>query len=222
MKQLLAIPAALLLLASPALAKDELPEITVDGLVRVSGSEWAVVYAEPDADLSGYNKVVVLETAVAFKKNWQRDFNRDSRANRVTDQDMERIRNKLSKEFGEVFRQVLEADDGYPVVDEKGADVLLLRPAIVDLDVTAPADLGVGRSQIYADNAGAMSLYLEIYDSLTGDLIAKGYDRKADRRAAFMNWQTSVSNRQAADRILKAWAQSLRDALDEAHAKARP
>lgn len=207
------------LLAGPAMAKNELPEVTADGLQRIHNSEWAAVYAEPGADLSGYDQVIILEPAVAFKKDWLRDYNRNQRSNRASEQDMQRIRERMAKEFDEVFREVIAADNGYPVVTEAGPTVLILRPAIVDLDPMAPADIGVGRSQVYAESAGSMSLYLEIYDSVTGALIAKGYDGKADRGNGFMTWQSSVSNRQAADRILKEWAQDLRAALDKAHAQ---
>lgn len=217
MNRILATLMVSVFLMSPALAKDELPEVSADGLHRVHNSEWLAVYAEPDADLSGYDKVIILDTAVAFKKNWKRDYNRSTARSRISDQDMDKIRVRLAEEFEEIFREVIEEDNGYPVVTESGPDVLILRPAIIDLDVTAPANIGMGRSETYAESAGAMSLYLEIHDSQTGDLIAKGYDRKADRRSGFMTWQTSVSNKSAADRILRDWAQSLRDALDTAH-----
>jgi hypothetical protein len=65
-----------------------------------------------------------------------------------------------------------------------------------------------------------MTLYLELYDSLTGDLLGKGMDREADRANGFMTWQNSVANRQAADQILKDWATALRNGLDTAHAQA--
>jgi hypothetical protein len=207
------------MLAGPAVAKDELPETTPDGLQRIHNSEWGAVYAAPGADLSGYDQVIIVEPAVAFKKDWLRDYNRNQVSNRASQGDMDKIRERMAKEFDEVFREVIAADNGYPVVTEEGPTVLILRPAIVNLDPRAPADIGVGRSRVYADSAGSMALYLEIYDSVTGALIAKGYDAKADRSSGFMEWQTSVSNRQAADRILKEWAQDLRAALDRAHAQ---
>jgi hypothetical protein len=94
---------------------------------------------------------------------------------------------------------------------------LLLRPAIINLDVNAPDTMSAGMSRTMADSAGQMTIYMEIYDSLTGDLIAKALDPQADRHSGFMTWQSSASNTQAARRILRGWAQVLRDALDEAH-----
>ncbi len=67
-----------------------------------------------------------------------------------------------------------------------------------------------------------MTLYLELYDSVTGDLIAKALDRKADNahNQGFYTWANSVTNKAAADRILKGWANILLTGLNEAHENA--
>jgi hypothetical protein len=57
---------------------------------------------------------------------------------------------------------------------------------------------------------------VELYDSVTGDLIAKAADRKQDHDQNFYTWTNSVTNKAAADRILKGWANILLQALNEA------
>jgi len=209
---------ALTLAATSAIAKEqELPEVTEDGLHRVHDSKMAIVYAEPAADLSGYRNVQLMDAYVAFKKNWERD-QRSSSVGRVSSKDMEAIKQRLAGEFQAVFVQTLE-EGGYPVVNEAGDDVLLLRPAIINLDVTAPDTMQAGRSQTYAESAGEMTLYVELYDSVTGDLIAKALDRKVDRNRGYYTWTNSVTNKAAADRILKGWADILLSALNEAKAQ---
>jgi hypothetical protein len=213
----LLIPAFVLFVANvPAIAgQDELPEVTVDGLHRVPDSKLAVVYAEPDADLARYNRILLLDAYVAFKKNWERD-QRSSSANplRVTSKDIEEIKNRLSGEFQSVFRTTLE-EGGYQLTNEPGGDVLLIRPAIINLDVNAPDTPRAGRTKTYASSAGEMTLYIELYDSVTGDLIAKALDRRVDNQA-FYTWSNSVTNKKAADKILQGWASILVEALDEA------
>lgn len=208
---------ALLVSAISAVAQGrELPEVTEDGLHRVPDSKMAIVYAEPEADLSGYQKVQLLDAYVAFKKNWERN-QRSSSAGpaRITSRDMEKIKNNLAGEFQSIFTEALQ-NGGYPVVDAAGDDVLLIRPAIINLDVTAP-DLGTaGRSKTYAESAGEMTLYVELYDSVTGDLIAKAIDRRIDRNRGYYTWTNSVTNKAAANRILKGWAEILVTALNEA------
>jgi hypothetical protein len=209
--------AILTLAASSAVAKeDDLPDVTEDGLHRVPDSRMAVVYADPEADLSGYQKVQLLDVYVAFKKNWERDQRSTSISSmRVTSSDVEKIKQRLADEFRTVFTESLE-EGGYPVVDQAADDVLLLRPAIINLDVNAPDIPRAGRSQTYTDSAGEMTLYIELYDSVTGDLIAKAVDRRIDRNNGYYTWSNSVTNRAAADRILKGWAEILITALNEA------
>ena len=205
-------------LATPALAKKEkLPDVTEDGLRLVPNSNLAIVYAEPGASLAGYDRVIILDPYVAFKKNWERDQRNSSAGSlRMTSSDIEQIKNKLASEFKTVFTQVLE-EGGYPVVDAAGDDVLLLRPAIINLDITAPDVARPGRTRSYVSSAGEMTLYVEAYDSVTGDIIAKALDRKADRsNDSFYTWSSSVTNKAAADRIIKGWATIIVKALSEA------
>ena len=215
---LLPIVAFSLLAAPPTLAKkQELPEVTEDGLHRVPDSRMAIVYAEPGADLAQYQRIQLLPAYVAFKKNWAREQrSRSAQAIRLTDRDIEKIKTSLADEFDAVFRKVL-VEGGYEVVEGAAADVLLVRPAIINLDVNAPDTPTAGRSYTFTQTAGEMTLYIEIYDSVTGDLIAKALDRKIDRsRAGLYTWTTSVTNKAAAERILRGWANILLEALDEA------
>jgi hypothetical protein len=214
--------ALLLTLSTPLSAeKEELPEVTEDGLHRIHGTKMALVYAEPDADLSAYDKVKLLGAYVAFRKNWERDQRtRSAQPLSLTSRDVERIKDNLAKEFQTEFTTVLE-EGGYPVVDEAGPDVLLVRPAIINLDVNAPEKMSAGRSRVYADSAGEMTLYVELYDSVTGDLIAKALDRRMDRRNdGFYTWANSATNKAAAVRILRGWANILLAALNDARQEA--
>ena len=206
---------AFLLAASGVYAAiDKLPEVTVDGLHHLSDTELAIVYAEPGIDLGQYEKIFLAEAHVAFKKNWQRDQNRGNRL-KVRTEDMERIQEDVATLFREVFTEEL-LDGGYELAEEIGDDVLLVKPAIVDLDVTAPDIQRAGRTNSYSESAGEMTLNLELFDSLTGDKIAKATDRKRDYRRGYAEWRTSVSNRSDARRMMTSWAKALRSALDEA------
>lgn len=204
-------------LTANAYAKeDELPEVTIDGLHLLHDTKLAIVYARPGASLAGYQRVLLLEPYVAFKKNWERDQRSQSASSfKVTSKDVERIKKNLAAEFGVVFRETLNKG-GYPVVDEAAEDVLLIRPAIINLDVNAPDTLSAGRGRTYTKSAGEMTLYVEVYDSVSGELLGKALDRRGDNDSAFYTWSSSVTNKAAADRILKGWADILVNALKEA------
>ena len=83
MKNLLIILSLLFLCttSTSALAESrkDVPEYTVEGLKLVPDTkDIALVWAEPGADLAQYDRIYLVDPYVAFKKNWQRNFNRDS------------------------------------------------------------------------------------------------------------------------------------------------
>ncbi|MGB5487256.1 MAG: DUF3313 family protein [Lysobacterales bacterium] len=205
---------------SPAWAKKDLPAVNDEGMELVKDSDLATVYADPGADLSIYNRVMLLDATVAFKKNWKRDQNRGDPL-RVKDRDMVKIQEEVAAIFREVFTKEL-VDGGYAMADEAGEDVLLVKPAIVDLDVAAPDIQSSTLTRSFSESAGEMTLNLELYDSITNDKIAKATDRKRDYRRGYMEWRTSVSNRSDARRMMTTWAKALRSALDEARVSTTP
>jgi hypothetical protein len=217
-----------LALATSAVAKEELPETTTDGLVLLKDTKMRAVYVKPGATLAGYTKIGLLDCYVAFRKNWQRDHNDDviDLSSKVSTKDMEDIKTKLAKEFREVFTKELQEKGGYEMVDKGDEDVLILRPAIMNLDVTAPDINSPGITRQIVASAGQMTLYMELFDGATGDIIARVIDPEADGRGGFGmgtgQIANSVTNRAAADRIMRMWAETLRKALDEVKGQERP
>jgi hypothetical protein len=203
----------------PAVAQEEpaSPEGAAeqfDGLVPVQDSVVATAYVNPDADFGVFERVMILEPFVAFRSNWQRDQQRSR--NRISASDMERIKADVARIFREVFTERLEANDGYTVVDTADYDVLLLRPAIIDLDITAPDTMSTGRSRTATASAGAATLYLELFDSVSGEILARVADRRTVRSGSGrMTVSNRVTNRQEARRMFGRWADILRDRLDE-------
>ena len=209
-----------LLLASYTLTavagSQDYPEISDDGLHLVKESKMAVVYAEPGADLGVYKRIKLVAPEIAFKKNWERDL-RSGSASKISRVNTKKIKSDLAEMFAAVFYDTL-TEGGYELVAEDGEDVLLIRPSIINLDITAPEQHGTGRSNSYTRSAGEMTLYIELHDSETGDLIAKALDRSIDNpnQQGFYTWANASTNQRAAERILKGWADLLLNALNEA------
>jgi hypothetical protein len=213
-----ALLGATIFMSGCATTGDDLPAVTSDGLTRIESKKVDAVYWQEGATLQGYDSVAIVEAPVAFRKDWMRDYNRNrmSTGDRVRESDMERIKSELSSAFKEQFSTVLN-ERGYTVVDGTGDNVLLLRPAIVDLDVTAPDLRSATRSTTFTADPGEMTLYLELYDSVTGDKIGEVADRQRGMDSGRLQWSNSASNRAEANRILRRWANLLADALDEAN-----
>ena len=204
------------LLALPALAADEQPAADIrsfDDLVQVENPRVQVAYIDPEADWSVFKRVALLEPLVAFRSNWQRDQNRN-RTRNISSRDMERIKQDVATLFERVFTERLE-EAGYEVVDVVNTDVLLLRPAIIDLDVTAPDTRQAGRNRTFTTTTGAATLYIEAFDAFSGDIIGRAADRREIRGAGGMvTWSNSVSNSADARRLLGRWADKLIEFLD--------
>jgi len=210
------------MLVAPLAAKEkkEMPQTTKDGLQLVQQSELGAVYTKPGASLDAYNKIMLLDTYVAFAKNWKRDYNREEvgLGNRITDKEMEKIKTEVASEFKKVFTEELQKG-GYQVVTQTGQDVMLIRPAIINLTITAPDLNTASMSQSFVRSAGTLTLYAELYDSVTSDKFAEVIDNEEAGGHGFARAANRVTNKAALDQTLGRWAGLLRKRLDEAHGK---
>jgi hypothetical protein len=219
---LLAFTCAGLALASvPALAaKDPPPEISEDGLHLRKSTKNRLVYVKPGAGFSQYERVAILDPLVEFEKDWQKDYNRSRSGleGRVGDADVEKMKERLAAEFKKIFIAELQGEGGYPVVDVAGPDVLVLRPALLNVEVNAPDIMTSGIEHTIVRSAGQMTLYLELWDSASNTLLARAMDAQADPDT-MAQMGGSVTNKAAADRMLRKWAKELRERLDEVKGK---
>jgi len=207
----------LLICVSGAARGDAVP-ITLDGLHLVPDTQLGLVYADPDADLSGYERLLLMDAQVAFRKNWRQEINRN-RPFHVTAGDMQRIKADVATLFREVFAEELEIA-GHELVDVRAPDVLIVRPAILDLNISSPDTGSATTTRGISQSAGDMILYLELRDSVTGDILVKAMDFQFDRSNPTPFMMDRDRNERAARRILRAWAQVLAAGLDEATASA--
>jgi hypothetical protein len=210
---------ALIGLAAPALlAADSVPKTTPEGMALVKQTKSRLVYMMPGASLAAYSKVALLDCYVAFRKNWERDYNRDAAFGmRVKDSDMTRITKELADEFKKIFTEEL-TDAGFEVVDHTGPDVVILRPAIINLDVTAPDVQSATMSNTIVRSAGDMTLYMEFFDSVSSAIFARVMDAESGDRDGFARQANRVTNKAEADRVIRGWAKELVEHLKEAQA----
>ncbi len=223
---LIAVLSALVGTFSIAQAADDdwPPKVTSDGLNLVEGTKAAAVWVLDGADFSEYDSVMILDVGVGFKKDWRRDYNKNeiSLDRKVSKSDAEKIKQRVADEFKKVFTAEL-TKAGYTVADYdvKLAEdyILVLRPAIMDLVVTAPDTNQMGRGRTYTASAGAMTLYMEFYDSVTSSLLGRVVDRQNARDNGMMSISSRMMNKVEADRLFKKWAGLLITKMDSVMAK---
>ena len=203
----------------PAMAADEPPK-EWDGLVRVSSKKLDHVYKLPEADFSGYKRVRLDPIEVEFDKNWKPNQSQRSPSQRLTNEDIEKIKKALAEEFRKVFTEEL-TKNGYTVVAESDDDVLRVSAAIVNLYITAPEKMSAGMSRTYTTSAGHMTLVAELRDSVTGKLMARAVDSVQGRDTGTFMVTNSVTNMSSARTALSQWARVLREGLDDATGRAK-
>ena len=192
------------------------PEVTVDGLHRIDGTKMALVYAKPGVDLSQYKRIYLVQPQVSFIKDWL-NFQNNRLRQQVTVDDMQRIKTELAALFMEVFKDELQNNGGYELVDFAAEDVLIVHPSIVDLNVMSPDTPGTRNQRSAIASVGSMFLFMELIDSVTGDKLVKAMDNKYDQTRT-RPVPNKVRNERAARDMLGEWAELLRLALDEARA----
>ena len=213
----LTIGALFLAMTTALPASDKLPEVSKDGLHLMKNTKARAVYVKPGASLGKYTKVKMLDCFVDFKKNWERDYNLDEvgLGGKVTDKDAVQIKNRLAAEFKKIFADELQTKGGYQIVDDIGPDTLLIRPAIINLDVSAVDTHRSIMVDTLVASAGEMTLFMELYDSATSTLLARVVDPQAGQEGAMARRASSGTNREQADEILRRWADLLRSHLGE-------
>ena len=204
-------------------AKEQPPEETKDGLHLYKQTKERLAYVRPGATFTQYKKVTLLDCYVEFSKDWVSDYNRDQRdpSRQIRESDLERAKTALQKDFRRIFTQELQENGRYQVVDSGGQDVLVLRPALINVQVNAPDLMAAGRSAVYVESAGAMTIYLELWDSASNTILARVVDARADP-SVYGQRSSSVTNRAAAERMMRSWADELRSRLDLVRGKDVP
>ena len=127
---------------------------------------------------------------------------------------MEDIKRRTVEIFMEVFTETLE-EGGYSIVTEADFDVLIIRPAIIDLDIAAPGTTSPRRINTFTTHTGAATLYIELFDSVTGQILARAIDRRTARDPMHSRFSSRTKNVKEARRVMKKWAAILRDRFDE-------
>ncbi len=177
-----------------------------DGLVKVRSPRADAVFLAPGADFRSYTKVMLGPTEIAFRRNFQRDYNRNARAGtRISDEDAAAIADAARQGFEEIFaREYREA--GYQIVDQAAPDVLLLRTAVANLYIAAPERMTAGRSSSYSYEAGEATLVLEARDSVSRAVLGRAIDSRLAGDAPGV--RTQVSNRADFEALFRTWARA--------------
>jgi hypothetical protein len=191
------------------------PAVSADGLRLVKNDAFARVYVRPGATLKPYTKFAILNCYVSFASNWREDMQTNFNIP-ITEDQMKQTEAQIAAEFKKVFVTQLE-QGGFPMVDTAAPDVLVLRPALLNVYIAAPQNMEDPNEVTITSTTGQLTLYLELYDSATNQLLARAIDpESASATDGLFMWQTRAGNITAADEVMTKWADTLRHYMEAA------
>lgn len=184
-----------------------------DGLKRTQSRNVDQLFVLPDAQIGPFDSVILDKTVVSFDQNWDPNRDRRSVSRRVSQQDMDRIRQEVGQMMDATLRTELERG-GYRVVTQAEQETLHITPAIVNLYINAPDTMTPGRTTTFVMDAGRMTLFMEFRDAYSHRLLARAVDTQQGTNFGQMQIANSVTNSAEAQRAMSSWARTLVRGLD--------
>lgn len=212
------------LLLAPSLHADIDPA-QVDGMTATEWDDVDTLYTRGEVDLTRFRSVLIETPSVEMRPGWLRQQNRIrvSPQDRIRPEDEAKIQEELSADLVDRFTATLDRA-GFEVVDEAGPDTLVVRPALVQVDVFDP-NLAyrqtARRVTVPAAQAGSnliatdMTLQLRFFEGDSDAALVVAEDRLQARKVT-SNIGLDVTDRQANAVILDRWASKLVKALNGA------
>jgi hypothetical protein len=190
------------------------PDVSFDGLVQTEADEFKLVYVDPDIDFSVYNKFIPGPASFQFRavKKTSTATARRNNTNEfwISDKDKQ----KLSDVVSSIFADELAKSEIFTETTEPGPDTLIIRGVLHDLVSHVPPEL-VGRGEIYLSSVAEATLIIEALDSLSGEVIYRGIERRAAQRPGRqMVVSNPVTTWSEVRRLARLWATHLRQAMD--------
>jgi len=195
-------------------ASAEKPPEEWDGLQKTKVKGIQLAYVRPGVDISKYGKVMLDPIDVSFQKNWTPK--RAGSGTEISPSDLEAIKQRIGTLAEKTFSDTISKNDGYPVVEQAGPDVMRVTAELTDIYVSAPASDDPGLHSTYTKSTGRITLVAELRDSETGALFARVVDKVQDNDNKW-RFTNSVENSQGEQRAVREWAEILRKRLDAVH-----
>ena len=156
----------------PVLAIGPDAEVTGDGLHRLDTSIMSAAWVSPDLDLSGYNRVFFMPTAVQFREVPERRYNVRTMEHVTEFRVSDRRQLRFRELFGESFRDSVGEVESYELSETLGRDVLMVQGILADV-ISGVPPVSVGTSSATVRMAWEASIILELRDSMSDEVLVR-------------------------------------------------
>jgi len=183
--------------------------MTDDGLVRVPSRRVAGVYRLPGASFVEYRRIMLEPPTISFAPEWQKNHQDVSAA------ELTRIRTESAKLFREEFTRELIDRGPYELTDDLAPDVLIVNPAIEELNIPAPETSVSPGERSYTTGPVKMKVTADLREAATGKLVGRltmfeGNERYPFNELRLANRATNAHEQRVA---FAKWSRILNEAL---------
>jgi hypothetical protein len=197
-------------------AADRPPEeMTDDGLVRVPSRNVGGVYRAPEASFLQYRRIILEPPSIGFIRDWRENHPE------VSPKEFERIRAESVTLFRDEFAREFVKRGPYTFADDPAPDVLLVIPAIEDLDIVAPESSEAGSTSSYTNRPVTLKVTGDLRDASTGKIVGRVIMYSSEERYPLNEMRIANRTTNAHDQrqAFAKWARLVREALDVAKAE---
>ena len=191
--------AVLIGLMGPGCATSTQTPPDMDGLVLQPSPGLDAVYLRSDANFNAYGNIVLQPVQVTFDKDWDPKLSQRALSRSLSEQDLQMLKDEMASEFRSIFVNEL-ASGGYQVVDQLGANSLVITAALADVYINDPVAL--------------MTLVMELHDGINGPLVGRIADHSIGGNFGRLEMTYSVTRSADFRGAVADWAERLRKELD--------
>lgn len=178
--------------------------VNYEGLAEVSKPYFDVAQVRPDAKFGEYDGVIVEAPELAF-----RTPDRSEEQFPLDKDQKQRFQTILAHAFSLEFMNLQNLD----LKDQPGPGILALTVRVENITVTVPSgrspQLGFALSAV-----GEATLVIELHDSQSGEILARGVDTRAVQGAATRQGSDMVTRWEDVEKLCARWASMARARLD--------
>ena len=183
------------------------PALSYEGLAPAASRRFDSAEFRPGVDFTRYKAVHIDDPVLEF-----RTPDAGSGEFPLSADQKRRFHDMLAAAFADEFA----GQDGIAVVDHSGPDVLELDVRVLDIRATVPPrTVGrVGRGAIALEASGSVTLVIEIRDSLSGEILARGVESREVAGAATRRGSAMITLWEDVDALCDRWAAASRTGLE--------
>ena len=189
-------------------------ETTADGLVRVPARPEGGVYRNLDADFTRYKRLMIEPLTVDFLEGWRKQHPN------ISDAEVRRIQAETTNNFREVFTANLVDEGPFELAEVREADVLVVVPRMVDLEIPAPEYEQEAGFRSSSSRSISLQMTGELRDGVNGDILLRVImiDGEYRFKAHQIPGPNRIANAIEIRGALGRWSRLVREAIDVAKA----